>query len=165
MKKLIEHLRRRRAAKRRPSGQELVEKTSERKDVAARVHRFAERLLRRHVGDGADDHSRLGESRESVAFGSDRERHLLRESEVEDLRDAECGDDDVRRLQVAMDDSTPVSVGQRGRELEPDLESALDGEPLPRARGGFEVLALDVLEGDVVEPVLLTDLVDVVMFG
>ena len=56
--------------------------------------------------------------------------------EVEDLGRAVGGDDDVRRLQVAVDDAQGVRVGERARELQRDVEHLhRRGRALADARG------------------------------
>ena len=51
------------ARERRPSGEQLVEHAAERPDVRAFVHGAAARLLRAHVGRGAEDQSGHGRRR------------------------------------------------------------------------------------------------------
>ena len=74
------------------------------------------------------------------------------------LRDAEVGDDgvaaleqDVLRLDVAVDDAVGVGVAQRVGDLAGDLERVVDGELLFAVEPVAEGLALD--EGHDVERV------------
>ena len=68
-------------------GQHLVENDAERPDVAALVDGLASRLLGRHVGDGAEDHSRLGRAGQGRAVhrGGRRRSERLRQAEVQHL--------------------------------------------------------------------------------
>ena len=50
---------RRRSAERLLTGEHLVQHNSETPDVSARIHCQATRLLRRHIRDRAEYHSRL----------------------------------------------------------------------------------------------------------
>ena len=83
------------SGERTPAGQHLVEHDAERPDISACVQRIAARLFRRHVRHGPEHHARSGD------VGLARQ---LREPEVDDLHDAFGRDDQIRRLDVAMDD-------------------------------------------------------------
>jgi hypothetical protein len=97
--------------------EQLVEEDAQRVDVGARVHVEAAelRLLGRHVLRRPDDLPELGEER------------LLREPAVRGLGDPEVDhlrhrlavverDEDVRRLQVAVDDALAVRVLDRAAD-------------------------------------------------
>ena len=75
-----------------PASDKLVEQRTEAEDVAARVDRPALRLLGGHVRRGAE--YRAACRHRYVAA----RRVELRDAEIEQLRDALGGDDDVRRL-------------------------------------------------------------------
>ena len=94
------------------AGEHLEEDAAECPDVCARVHRLAARLLRAHVGGGAQDHSGLGHRgcgdgwRLRDARCCDARRlHGLRQAEVQDLHRAVGTHLDVRGFQIAMDDA------------------------------------------------------------
>ena len=109
-------------------GQHLEHHDAERPDVAARVGLFAARLLRRHVGDGADRRSR---NRQLQRVGE------LRQAEVENLH-AVVGDDQVAGLDVAMDDALRVRFGEPLGDLRGDLDRLGDGSG-PRSSFCFSV--------------------------
>ena len=124
--------RRGRAGKGRTPGGHLEEDEPEREEIGARVDLVAAQLLRRHVGERADGRPFGGQHRPcGVRLGdgvraSDRRRRLG-DAEVEQLR-APCGQEDVRRFDVAMDDPGAVRgserVGERKRRLEQGRESS-----------------------------------------
>ena len=85
---------------------------------------------------------------------------LLRETEVEDLRLPLRGEDDVRRLEVAVDDAVRVGCRNGGEDLLRDLEPALlIGQALVLERLP-QRLAIDQLENDEVPPTVLQVVVD-----
>ncbi len=55
-----------------PTGQHLQQHGAEGPDVRASVHDLAARLLRAHVGGGAENHSRLRHRQASAVVGADR---------------------------------------------------------------------------------------------
>ena len=107
-------------------------------------------LLGRQVLGGADDRAGL----------RDLARAGAGDPEVHDLDAAVGRDDDVVRLDVAVDDGVAV------RELEggEDLSRVVDGDPDRRCASGdeqlLERLALEVLHRDVVRPVAVASVVD-----
>ena len=103
---------RRVAGERHLPGQHLVEHDPERVEIRARIDRRAARLLGREVLRGADDRAGLGHLRRARA----------RDAEVRHLQPAVAADDDVVRLDVAVDD--PVAV--RERERAEDLARVVD---------------------------------------
>ena len=121
-------LRRGAAAERPLAGGHLVEHHAEREDVGAHVGRLPLDLLRRHVGDraeqrpGADDRQRLRRAlvdrRLRRAHGGD--------AEVDHLRPAVVGDDDVARLEVAVDDAVGVGRAERVGERHGEVEQRAD---------------------------------------
>ena len=97
--------------------------------------RLATNLLGRHVAGGAHDdagRSVLVGQRDLIRIRS-RGLHQLRQSEVQNLDAPVFRDENVFRLQIAMDDSLLV----RGREPVGDLHSILERLPL-RQRSAFE---------------------------
>ena len=92
------------AEERRPAGHHLVEHRAERVEVAARVGRAAERLLGRHVGDGADHHALHRHARAVEGDG---------EAEVAERGVAVGVEPDVAGLEVAVDDAAAVRVRER----------------------------------------------------
>ena len=92
----------------RPAGHHLIQHGSQGVEVAAGVGCAAQRLLRRHVGYGAQHHAGLGDPRPVYRHG---------QAEVAQLGGAVLGEPDVAGLQVAVDDATSVGVLQRLPDL------------------------------------------------
>ncbi len=127
----------------RPAEQ-LVEDDAEREKIAARVDAFAQDLFGRHVrgrSERGDVLEPQGRERDLVGAG-----RALRDPEVEDLDVTVPAHEDVRRLDVAVDDAALVRVGQPSRDGRAD-----DGDRVRRERGlllgdGGEAEAVDELE-------------------
>ena len=108
-------------------------------EVRARVDLAARRLLGRHVlgraEDGAGAPARVGLR---LAVG-------LREAEIEHLHAERVGEEQVRRLDVAVDEVRPVRDLERGERLVDDAERlAVVGALLAREEA-LERLALEQL--------------------
>ncbi len=130
---------------RRSTGDELEERRPERVDVDPSVeHALRLGLLGRHVGRGADDDA--GACQTHVILERDTEINELGE---DGFRRARLGDEeDVRRLDVAVNHAGPV----RGVEGDGDLPGNLErvaqperGAAVPRR----EVLSLEPFHGHV----------------
>ena len=132
----------------------FVQHCAKREKIAARIQFPPAHLLRRHVGDGAQHRAGAGQVRlvqrlgvvGSVALADPRPAHL-RQTEVENLGVAALGDEDVRRLDVAMDDA----LGVRGVERIRDLNRQRDKLVIlhrTRADGVLERQAIEKLHGD-----------------
>ena len=101
----------------------------------------AARLLRRHVGDGADGRAGVGQHparRRGRRGFVGLTRGDLGDAEIHQLRLAARGQEHVRRLDVAMDDAERVGrverIGERcadcddlGQRQRPALEAVLQG--------------------------------------
>jgi hypothetical protein len=110
----------------RAQGQQLVKGQPQGVDVAAGVA-LAGEPLRRHVAQGADDVARV---RQVVAVGG------LGEAEVGDPDDALGVQEQVARLDVAVQHPLPVRVRQRLRHLDPQPRHAPPVRlPLRRGQG------------------------------
>ena len=115
--------------KRGAAGEHLIEHAPKRPDVGSLVDDLSTRLLRTHVGGGAEDHAltrpvhchrrRLREVGHRSFAG-----HHFCQPEVEDLHSAVWCDLDVRWLEIAVDD--PFLV----RSIEPVRDLARDGQRL-----------------------------------
>ena len=142
------------------TAEQLVEYDAEGEDVRAGVHLPPLRLLRRHVGRGA--HQPVRNRRARLGAGEVVGRlccDLLGEAEVEDLQPPVGRDEQVRRLDVAVDDALAVGRGQPlGRLRRPQDHLALGR----RAQRGHvaEVLAFEQFGHDVRRPVVRSDVVD-----
>jgi hypothetical protein len=131
-----------RAAERQFARQELEENHAQAVNVAAGVDAmsFAAGLLGRHVRRRAED----------LSFERHRQfaRVALGQAEVGDVRRSVLVDQDVRRLEVAMDHAMLVRVLQRQRDFDHHLGGFAEGdrlhvEPFPQ-RGAVDELAHDV---------------------
>ena len=139
----------RRVLERAMEREALVEADAERPDVGAPVepHATREQLLGRHVDRRAEEVAGAGHP---LRFGV---VHVARETEVEDHRPAVASEQEVLRLDVAMDDPALVHRMERLGQLHEELEDAgrLDAQELPRvcrrrgrgrcARGNVVVVA------------------------
>ncbi len=97
------------------TGEHLVEHDTERPDVGPAIHLPALRLLGAHVGGRAQDDAGLGGRRGQGGRHGTGGRHgvqfeRLGQTEVQHLGLAVAGDEDVGRLQIAVDH--PVLVGR-----------------------------------------------------
>ncbi len=148
-------------------GDHLVEHRAEGKDIAARVHRLAFGLFRRHVGQAThhDAFFRTGllEGHGTRGFGGSVSHPArlreLRQSEVEHLHAALRVHHDVGGLQIAMHDSS----GMRGRQPIGHLHRHAQGfgEPHALARNQLvERLPIDQLHHDEGLSILFANLVD-----
>ena len=84
----------------------------------------------------------------SVRAAPSAAREQLRDAEVEQLRAAVGRHEDVRRLEIAVDDEVLVGVAHRVADLRHELEPAGDRELVLVAVAG-ERHALDQLHGEV----------------
>ena len=130
---------------RRPAGEALVEHAAERVDVRASVERQPLDLLGRGVLDGADEDPgprQVGRAR------------LLRDAEVRQVDVlGGLGDQDVRGLDVAVDQVVVVGGVERARDLLEHEERATDAQAplLPQERA--QVGPVDVPHRDVEQTV------------
>jgi hypothetical protein len=123
----------------------VVERRAERVDVGAAVDVLLPLGLL-----GGDV---VGRAQHRAGHGLERDAgvlEVLRESEVEDLREAVLRDDDVGRLDVAVDDALVVGVLEALRGLRDDVDGLVDGQLLLVREDHVERLALAVLHGVVV---------------
>jgi hypothetical protein len=97
-----------RRLEREPTRQHSVQDDSERVDIGRGRDFFTLRLLRRHVRGSSHQRARI---REGVRAGH------ARNAEIGDLRAALLVEDDVRRLQVAVDQAPVVGLGEPSRDL------------------------------------------------
>ncbi len=121
---------------RRTSGEGVEQGGAQGPDVAGGRGHLTGRHLGREVGRGAGDQAGLGQR--GVRLGA-------RDAEVRELHLAALGDEDVRRLHVAVDDARGVRRGQGVGRLPEDGGGQVGREcsvPLHQARQGH---ALDVL--------------------
>ena len=110
------------------SGERLGQHSPEAEDVATRVDRMAMCLLRRHVAGGSYEALAAGERRAGCLMGRVVVADQLGDAEVEDLGVAAVGDDDVGRLEIAMDDARRVSSAERLADVDADADDVAAGE-------------------------------------
>ncbi len=128
------------------TGEQLVEQNTEGVNVGSGGDRTTGDLLGRRVGEGERALAFAGEDR-----CHDRRRTVfeqLGDSEVEQLHPTIVADEDVRRLDVAVDDQVGVGVRHRRQHLQEQLDSRLEVEPVLVAIG-IDGLPLDVFEHQV----------------
>jgi hypothetical protein len=108
------------------SREHLVEHRPERKDVGAMIRGHPADLLRRHVAERAQDDAglRIGRRGRQGAQPGQRDVGLgqLGQAEVQNLHAPVCRDEDVLRLQVAVDDALVVRRGETTGNLDRVLE-------------------------------------------
>ena len=140
---------------RRPARQGVVEGAAERVDVAAHVGvARLERLLRRDVVERPQRYAGLRQILAGVPLEAAGEAH------IDELGPTRGGNDDVRRLDVAVDDAPAGRVGESGGDLEHVVDGLADGQPAPPLEQDAQVIALDELEGDEVEALVLAAVED-----
>jgi hypothetical protein len=160
----VEHHGRRAALERLLARGHLVEHEAEREEVRADVQLLAARLLGRHVGHGAHRHAVRGG--EDAGFDQARRRVCCVAAaspwprpKSENLGLLAIGDEDVGRLDVAVQDAARVRGVERVGNLHAEPQQHADLErpavDLARQRAPFEQLHRD--EG---APVVLVHLVD-----
>ena len=124
------------------AGQELVGQHAERVDIGGRRDRLAEHLLGRGVF--ARHHRRLRAGEPGLGSGFEQ----LGDAEIEQLHGAFVGDQDVGRLEIAMDDEIAVRVGDRRTDLQQQREPRAHVEPA-RVAPARDRRAGDVFEREI----------------
>ena len=162
MQQRIEDHRRSVSAERHASRGHLIKYGAEREQVGAGVEFFAPGLLGRHVGHRAYRGSRAGQVfLDGCAFGGGRVRAgQLGQSEVEDFGLPAFGDENVRRLDVAVHDFLGVRgikrIGDFDGQGEQGLgvhglarDAVLQRDPVEKLHGdeGLAVLLANVVNG------------------
>jgi hypothetical protein len=140
---------------RKPPRQHPVEDDPERVDVGRRRHLFALRLLGRHVRGRSHQGARIGE-RIGAGHAGD--------TEVGDLGATLLVEDDVRRLQVTMDQAPVMRVCKAGSDLSRDPLALRVIQRLPPGEPVFQRAPGEVLEDHVppsVRPSVVEESADV----
>ncbi len=143
-------------------GEHLVEHHSQRVDVGAGIHRGALRLLGAEIAGGPDHGPGSGEFLGVVPCPDD--------PEVGHFHRAIPSEQDVPRLDIAMDQPRPVCHGERRRSLGSDLGRS-SGEERPvgaqhlAQRAPVHQLHHDEIGGAVFAPVVYGDDVGVAQVG
>src|SRR5271166_6383244 len=136
------------------SSQHFIEHYAQRKKVGADGGAGTLQLLGRHV------HRCTGEVPRARQF-----QRQAGESEVHEAHPAPPVDHDVGWLQIAVQNTVLVGGAQTGANLTGNLKSFFTGRTAhpPQYRG--QVLAIDVLHGEEVLPVEMTDVEDAADIG
>jgi len=118
----------------------LIEDGSKREQIGPCIQFSRPRLLRRHISDGAERRTRAGE----VLFVN-RSRHGIRrcnlirrtdsgrnlcQPKIQNLGVTACGNEDVRRLDVAMNDTFGVGGVERVSDVNRQTEQNIGVEGL-----------------------------------
>src|SRR6478609_9158803 len=125
-KDVLQILKFRVACERQFTRQTLEEDDAEREDVGPGIERLPERLFWRHVAGRSGDVLGLGRHLFRVLIVL-KERGRSRQAEVHDLYVPARGQDDVGRLDVAMNDAFVVRRGERLSDLARDPYGLVDG--------------------------------------
>ena len=149
------------------AGDHFVKHRAERKNIGTRIDLPAFGLLGRHVGDGADDRAFFGlkafAERSCVAVAASESTVVLGQlgqTEIEQFYAAVLGDDDVGRLEIAMDDSGRVGAGEGVGNLNRIFQRVFQGQAA-LADQLVERLAGDELHGNEIGAVGRADVVNV----
>ena len=132
------------------SSQEFVEDDTQSIQVSSAVHLFSQRLFRGHVGNRSSHGAEL-----RIAPGSNRNG----DSKIGQLRDAPGSllpDENVVRLQIAVNQSAVMGVCERLAKLLGQLQDLRDAE----LAGSGERDSGDEFHDDVGEPVIFASVVD-----
>ena len=135
----------------KPAGEHPKQHDAEGVDVARRRRGLTLRLLRGDVRGRAEHGSGLGEGR----VGSHP-----RDPEVRDLRPVLVVEEDVRRLQVAVDETVPVRMSESRGELNRDRSSLVVLQAAAGRQALFQRSASEVLERHVRAPFHLAVVVE-----
>ena len=154
----LDNLRRCRAFEWPSSRKHLVLNDAEREDIGSRTDVAADELLRRHVGDRSDGDTGIRLHHGRGIFAAKLAK--LRQSEIEHFGVSVGRDDNVLRLNVAMDDSSLVGGTDRARDLRRDVDDFIDRHRTTR-QARAQRLAFNELHRDEVQVVVNADLVNV----
>ena len=144
---------RRVALERHRAGDHLVEDQAESVEVDAVIDGSSFHLLRRHVSGRAEQLA-------GACHGGIGRQQRLREAEVRDVRGACLVDEDVVRLQVAMDHAFGVCRGERLRHLPGDADRARQRQAAFAAEDRVQVLAVHVGHRDELQALDVAEVVN-----
>ena len=136
-------------AERQLARRHLVQHDAEREDVAARILACAEELLGGHKGGGAGAESRF--LREQIGIA-----RVMREPEVDEDDAAVALENDVRRLQIEMDDILLMKTVQRIGDRRADVRDLRKGER-PLLNEILEAVAFNPLRDEIGRPREIAD--------
>ena len=158
------------AAEGKDAGGHFVEHRTEGEKIGAGVHCFSADLLGRHVGDGADGGAGAGElffghgGRGVVAChrGAGHAAalcRLLRQAEIEDLRVPVRGDENIGRLDVAVNDALGMRRFEPFGDLDAQFEQQIERKRLA-VDAVLERFAFEALHREERLAFVLADFVD-----
>ena len=148
----------RRAIKRQPAGEALEHHDAERENIGPPVKRPAARLLGRHVPWRADDDAALARIRPGRGIGRAGQRQP-REAKIDHFHVPAGADDDVGRLDVAVDQAAAVRRGQRLSDFTRIAHGVVDRQG-SAAQPVAQRLPFDVLDDEEVDAVVTADVVE-----
>ena len=163
-------LRDRRPQERLDAGQRLVDDRAEREQIGAGRRRLAEDLLGRDVAERAHQHALLGGEPRRGRIAGTRRLDVVGQPEIEDLDAAFAGDEQVFRLEIAVDDAAFVGGGKAADHLArvvenlPGAERAGCAKPRPQ-RLALEQLGHDIRDAGVVAEIVKRENVRVIEGG
>ncbi|OFV85940.1 MAG: hypothetical protein A2V74_00535 [Acidobacteria bacterium RBG_16_70_10] len=165
MERRVEDLHHSVAAEGGTTGQHLEDDGAEGEEIGPGIDRPPTHLLRGHVARSPHDHPRLRQlAPELRALGERVEPlRLTGEAEIEDLGPVR-GEEDIRGLEVPVDEAARMQGLERGERLERQLHRLRQGQrsaPQPLR----ERLALEQLHRDEEAPFVLADLVELADVG
>ena len=135
---------------RRVAGKHLVKQHSETVEIGAGVHRLAANLFRAHVARRAEGQAGPGHDRAAA--------ETLGNAEVGQHRAAIFAEQNVLRLDVAVDDAAMVGVVQGAGDSPGDGQSVLGRQT--GADALLQSIARQILHGQVVGALVGSDIVD-----
>ena len=133
------------------AGQQLVQNHAERKDVGAVVRLETAHLFWRHVPDRAHHDAGRGDGLLRRGVRAGRVAFQLGQAEVQNLDAVVMGDENVLRLQVAMDDAFFVRRGQTAGDLNRVVDRLARGDRTV-CHPGAKLVAFDELGDDIGHP-------------
>ncbi len=169
MENAIENQRRGRTGEGKSAGRHFIEHNSEREEIRPGIELFSAGLLGGHVGDRAHGASRAGEKigsglraglqRAVARLGRFLRHGELGEAKVQNFRRAARDQEDVRGLDVAMDDAFGVRGVQAIGDLDGHVKKIGQGQGLA-GDAVFQGLAFEQLHRDEGAPFKFANVVD-----
>jgi hypothetical protein len=127
------------------SGRQLVQDDAQSEEVAAVIDDATSQLLRRHVVDGANGGADTGQVVGRLALAA--RRKVRRQAKIEQLDQTAVGQEDVSRLDVAVDDARFVRSAKRLHHLSYDVDDFCQRRR-PAHQSCLQADALEELHGD-----------------
>src|SRR6266566_2419684 len=142
------------------AGGHLVQHGAKRKKIRPGIDLFCARLFRRHVRDRAERRARNGDL---IAGGSRTIHRCLasefRQAEIQNLGLTFFRDENVRRLDVAVNDSSHMFSLERAGKLDSNVQN-LAGPKRLGVNALLQGLAIEILHDDKWATIVLADVVN-----